>query len=271
MSPFVKYSSLILGALVAGSILGALPANATVLNFDTVPTAATNTPGFWSPDRQAPAGFASAFFDGDNRLALTLSSADYQSNVFYDTQGRLYDLSAGTQYLSVQLYVTQSMIDSPNRVTGLWGQAADANNTPIVELGDGHFRGWDPVNGGWTNLGAPGSANQWYTLAIYHDTGAGLFDYYVNGVLLGSAGDSGAADLVHAILQGENGVLPGWPPTTAAGSGVDGTYFYDNLTYAAVSPTPLPGALPLFVTGGGLLGFFVLRRKKCNRSAAAVA
>ena len=60
-----------------------------------------------------------------------------------DTQGKLYVSLWLTQYLSVQMYVTQDMINDPNRVGGLWGQTSDANNTPIVEFGAGNFRVWD--------------------------------------------------------------------------------------------------------------------------------
>ena len=270
MSASLKYTALVAGALLAGSLASALPANATVLDFNSVTTGSTDAAGVWYTDRYAPAGFSSVPFDGDNRLALTVSSSDYQSNLFYDTQGRAYDLDAGTQYLSVQLYVTQAMIDSPNRITGLWGQAADPNNTPVIELANGNFRGWDEVNGVWSSSVAVSAADRWYTLSIYHDTGAGLFDYYIDGALFGSVGDSGAVDLVHAILQGENGLLPGPSSSTGDGTGTNGTYYYDNLTYAPVAATPLPATLPLFLTGAGVMGLVARKRRK-NRAAAAAA
>ena len=207
---------------------------------------------------------------GNNVLGLTTSASDHFSdpNLFYDTQGDGHTLPSGIQFLSVQLYVTQDMINSPNRVTGLWGQAADPNNTPVIELANGQFRGWNEDTGTWTNLGAPSAADQWYTLAIFHDTGAGLFDYYVDGVLLESVVDDGAAELANVILQGENGLVPGDSSSADAGSGTDATYYYDNLIFAAAAPTPLPAALPLFTSGLGALGFVAYRRKRRQAASA---
>ena len=84
----------------------------------------------------------------------------------------------------------------------------------------------------------------------------------MNGALLGSVGDGGASDLVNVILQGENGLLPGTFSSTGDGVGTNATYYYDNLTFAAAAPTPLPATLPLLLSGGGVLGFLVHRRKK---------
>lgn len=269
MSVALKYSSLVFGALIAGAIAGSAPAHATTLlddTFDSTPLGASQAPGVWYPDRQAPAGFATQFFDGDNRLALTLTALTQNPTTFYDTQGRKYDVS-GANFMSVQIYVTSAMISDPNRIAGLWGTAVDGTHSisafPIIEFTGGQFRGWD--NGVWDPMGLPTgfAANQWYTMQIGLDTTTDKFLYTVDGQLLTTVDAFGSAQIVNAMLQGYNGLTSSNP--SALTTGTDRTIFFDNLV---VSSTPLPAALPLFLSGGGLLAFLARRRAKAKSNAA---
>ena len=51
--------------------------------------------------------------------------------------------------------------------------------------------------------------------------------------------------------------------------GIPANYFVDDLTINAASATPLPAALPLFVSGLGALGLFGWRRKRKAATLAA--
>lgn len=167
---------------------------ATVETFDHNPVlSASETPGTWYVDRYAPAGFTNAFFDGDNRLKLSISSADSAasrqsaySSTFYNTQGRDYDVSTAT-VAAADLYVGSDWVtgaalpsgegdNSSNGVgasrrSDLWVNACDSagKNTgyPIIGFINGTgFRVWD--NLGWHNVGYPDGFgyDKWYKLAI---------------------------------------------------------------------------------------------------------
>lgn len=78
---------------LAAALVCAAPAMALTLTFDSpVVTGSSQAPGVWYTDRYAPAGFQTAFFDGDNRLKHSISAADAASlrpsgfsSAFYDT------------------------------------------------------------------------------------------------------------------------------------------------------------------------------------------
>lgn len=180
--------------------------------FDSpVLTSATQAPGVWYTDRYAPATFESAFFDGDNRLQIGVSSADSAANrppsfasTFYNTQGRKYDvdipvghkwsakiyLDSGynTQVRSTSLWATT--LDSQGGVSGfpilgfVSNDPADALNTnPANPQPRFQFFTQDtdqnPANGytaGYINLGLPSgfSDNRWWTLEIEMTNGAYL-------------------------------------------------------------------------------------------------
>ena len=266
----LKISGLASGVLMALALTSAANATTTTMTFDTPPVlGATEAPGVWYTDRQAPAGFTSAFFDGDNRLKLTLDSTQQGSSGFYDTQGRKYDTTAGTILLSVQMYLDSAMYSDPNRVAGIWGTAFDATSSisayPIIEFANNEFRGYNVVTGDWIDMGLPSgaSADQWYTMQILLN--GGQFEYTVNGQLLQTVTSNGSVQIGNVILQGYNGLSSDNP--SIVGAGINRDIYFDNLTYA----TPLPAALPLFLSGGGLLGLLGLRRKNKRVAAQAAA
>jgi len=49
----------------------------------------------------------------------------------------------------------------------------------------------------------------------------------------------------------------------------DETAFIDEVSVTTTSPTPLPAALPLFISGAGLLGYALRRRRKAGLAASA--
>jgi len=204
------------------------------LPFDTNPVlGATQAPGVWYTDRYAPAGFVSAVFDGDNRLKHSIATADGANNRpggysggFYDTQGRKYDLPAGTTHMTVDLYVPADWQTTERRMAGFWGTAFNAASSvsayPIIEFtsttdgsGGPRFRGWNDA-AGWIDMGLPtGFAfDAWYTLEI--ELVGSNFVYTVGDLTLTvSAFDS--VQIGNVILQGHN--------TT---TGVDYDIYWDN-------------------------------------------
>jgi hypothetical protein len=232
-------------------------------DFNTpVVTGATQAPGVWYTDRYAPAGFSSpVFFDNDNRLLQSISAADSAdsrppaySSAFYNTQGRKYDLEAGTVKMSIDLYIPAAWETTGARMAGFWGTAVDALNAvtayPIVEFTSDtatpRFRVWD--NGIWADMGLPtGFAyDAWQTLGI-ESLPSGEFKYTV-GDLTATAGvgDIGSVEIDNVILQGHN-----------SQTGVTYDIHWDNLTTSVV-PEPASAAL----AGCAALGLFVVRRRR---------
>ncbi len=226
-----------------------------------VTTGASQAPGVWYTDRYAPAAFTSPeFFDGDNRLLQSISSADgansrpgAYSSTFYNTQGRKFDLDPGTNSISIDLYIPADWADSGRRMAGFWGTAFDSGNQvsayPIMEFttdGSGaRFRGWDGA--GWTDMGLPiGFAyDAWYTLNI--GLSGGNFAYNVGNLdLLVGAGTS--ENIGNVILQGYN-----------TADGVTYDIHWDNLQASAV---PEPASLLVWSMLGLALGGATWWRRK---------
>ncbi|QDT01493.1 hypothetical protein [Adhaeretor mobilis] len=231
--------------------------------FDSaVTTGSTQAPDVWYTDRYAPAAFTSPVsFDGDNRLLHSISAADGVDNrpasfssAFYNTQGRKYDLPAGTGGLSIDLYIPSDWATTGRRMAGLWGTGVDGSNTiadyPIIEFasdGSGpRFQVWDSGSG-WSEIGLPSGFvyDAWYTLDA---SLAGSTINYSVGDITGSVPSLGSVEIDNVILQGHN--------TT---DGVDYDIHWDNLTITAV---PEPSA---FLFGGlvcSVLGANYYRKNK---------
>jgi MYXO-CTERM domain-containing protein len=218
--------------------------------FDVSPTlGAAQAPGVWYTDRYAPAGFQSAFFDGDNRLQHQIAAADGAnsrpgsfSGAFYNTQGRKYDLPSGSTFLAIDLYVPADWASTERRMAGVWGTAFNALDAvsayPILEFtsdsASPRFRGYNTNDGSWIDLGLPSgfSYDAWYTLQI--EFTGGQFIYSV-GDVSGSVVDlNSSVSIGNTILQGHN--------TT---DGVSYDIYWDNLT-----TVPAPGAFALLALGG---------------------
>jgi|GEM_PF-4585341 len=195
--------------------------------------------GVWFTDRYAPAGFVSEVFGGDARLKHSISAADCETCrgggfnfPFYNTQGRNFELPAGTTSMSIQMYVPTAWSTTGRRMAGVWSAARDGadavSSFPIVEFssnaeGSGlpRFRGWDNTTGTWIDMGLPtGFAyDQWHTVSI--KLVGGNWVYQVGDLsLTTSAGAS--VRLGTALLQGHN---------NAAGVSYD--IYWDNLFASA--------------------------------------
>lgn len=203
-----------------------------VQTFDSNPAiGAVMAPGVWYTDRYAPAGFASAFFDGDNRLKHSISAADCEScrpmgfnSAFYNTQGRKYDTLGGNA-MSIELYVPAAWATTGKRMAGFWGTGFDASNAvslyPIIEFtsdtGTPRFRAYN--NGVWIDLGLPTGFmyDEWQTLNIQL---VGPDVIYTVGDLTATIPALGTVKIDNVILQGHNSV---------AGETYD--IYWDNFAY----------------------------------------
>lgn len=227
-------------------------------------------PAGWATDRYAPAVFAPlAIFEGKNDvLEIGVSSADglnnrpvpYQS-VFYNTQGKGYALSGGVgDTLFASLWVPQDWATNVggNRRTDMWGVGVDSSNSisayPILgftnSAGAGTFQYWDS-NGSWTQVNASPNYGAWNDLEI--KLGAGGFEYYVNGALVGSdLGSVGSIGFSEVIMQAYN-----FNGVSTTGTGDYSAYWANS------SSVPEPGTYALM--GIGLASLALLRRKSYNK------
>ncbi|MEZ6082564.1 MAG: HYR domain-containing protein [Phycisphaerae bacterium] len=234
--------------------------------FDANPTlGATQAPGVWYTDRYAPFGFASAFFDGDNRLKHSINLNDCspcrggQSSSFYDTQGRKYDLPAETTRMSIDLYIPADWATTERRMAGFWGTAVDSGNAisgfPIIEFtsttddsGVPRFRGWTSAgSGGWIDMGLPTGFvyDAWYTLEI--ELVGASWVFRVGDLELLTPG-LGSVRIDNVILQGHNntaGVTYDiyWDNYLAAG-GVQAIDNCDSAPTISFSDSSAAGACP---------------------------
>ena len=181
----------------------------------------TQAPGKWYTDRYAPAGFVSPVnFGGNARLKHSIAVADGANNrpaayssSFYNTQGRKYDLTNGTTYMEIKLYVPLAWKTTGRRMAGFWGTAFDAFNNvsayPIVEFtseaGPARFRGYN--NGVWIDMGVPAgfSYNKWVTLSI-ELLSSGEFRYRVENLqaTTNTLAIYNSKRIGNTILQGHN-------------------------------------------------------------------
>ncbi|HZZ78119.1 MAG TPA: PEP-CTERM sorting domain-containing protein [Gemmataceae bacterium] len=212
-------------------------------------------------DRFAPAGFSSpqtAPDGGTGTLLESISGSDFQgAGSFYNTQGRGYDLPAGTKSAFIDLYVPSSwssLAQTGGRLASFWGVGYDSTNAisayPIIEFNNasGGFRIWDDVNGVWINVGGFTGYNQWYQIGFsYGPTGV---TYLVNGSPVGFEADTTTQSIGSVILQGYN-------------SGNSYNINWDGLT---TTPVPEPASIALFgamAVGGLVYGW--RRRVACSK------
>jgi len=243
----------------AAAGLVALPAFAgtTTQTFDTpVVTGASEAPGTWYTDRRAPAQFYQN--TADNTLTEMIAGADQDPVTtpgigFNNTQGRKYDLAAGTTSLSVDLYVSGDWVSGASatqRKAGLWGTGIDdlGNITayPIVEFANGGFEAYDSNTGLFTTLGLPSGFNygQYYTMTIAL---VGDQIVYTVGDLTASYDANGTTQFANIMLQGYN-------------YGTNYKIHWDNVA-TSTGAAPEPASWAMMVAGFGLLGT-VLRRRR---------
>lgn len=256
------------------AVAGSSAALAQITSFDftnpgDITTGPSQAAGVWYTDRYNPAGFESGVsFGGDGRLRHRIDAADgtssrpaSHSSLFYDTQGRKYDLDSGVTGMSIDLYVPSDWATSDRRMAGFWGTAVDGTDAisgfPIIEFasnddddGSGaRFRYYsqdfdqDPLNGpdvaGWMDMGLPSgfAYDAWHTLEITLD--GSEWKASVNGELLATDyATVGSVAIDNVILQGHN---------TDAGVSYD--IYWDN--YQSV---PAPSALALLGLAGAVAG-----------------
>jgi len=230
----LKLKGLYIGCLLV-SLMALIPATATAqtLGFDfSVPPQVTagEAPLVWYTDRYAPAGFTTA----SGVLSETVTPAGFNpTESFYNTQGNKFDLLAGTNSVSIEVYVPTAWETSNERLAGFWATAVNSgyvvgNDYPIIEFqgpivscipgpscypnGGAGFYGWNNTGAGsWDYIGLPADFryNAWYKLTM--TLSSGQFMYTVsdtngeNAVSLSSPlYDPTELYLGNVILEGYN-------------------------------------------------------------------
>jgi hypothetical protein len=186
----------------------------------------------WTPNRHDSAGFEPVFFDGDNRLRLTLAGADSAANrpvlfssSFYDLQGRQRPGGiTGAWSLRASVYVDAAFVTTTGPVvqSELWGHTGttDAGGDYLI-VGFSNASPTDPRNaaatdrafrfqvydgslGGYVEVELAGdfAFDAWHTLGgISRGT---AFDYYLDDQLIYSAATLAGEDLLSVMIQGYN-------------------------------------------------------------------
>jgi hypothetical protein len=269
-------------------ILSVLPWVLTVLpclaraqwvdTFDTINPA-------WVTDRYAPAGFQSVFFDGDNRLQVTIDQAgsainrpSADSSSFYNTQGdqRPVGITGGWS-LSAQVYVPSAFDTTTGQLvrSSLWAESGTtAANGEYAIIGFTNASPTDPLNpeatdrsfrfqvytginaeDDWFDVGVPAvfAFNTWTTLEASGN--ATTFEFSVDGTVVYTEPADGD-DLQTAFIEAYN-----FGQTDANGLNsysVD----WDNVAASAVIPEPANFAL---VAGLATFGLAWARRRISHR------
>jgi hypothetical protein len=246
--------------LIAAGGLGAGARADITLTFDDP---ISYGPGGWSVDRHAPNSFGTTPFQGDNRLMQVIDGMDTQANPFANTQGRMFDLQAGTTSMDIQLYVSSdwAAATGDQRFAGFWGVGVDSTNAissyPIIEFakigGQAGFRVWDSTDpsGSWSTISLPGgfAYDQFHTLGIAL-SGSNIV-YSLDGAQIGQVDALGTVSLASVILQGYNG-LP---------VGTNYNIYWDNFhSYNGTAAVPEPASVVSAVLGAAGAGLFALRR-----------
>lgn len=223
----------------------------------------------WVTDRYEPNGFTSAFFDGDNRLKLDISTADSVNNrpsgfssTFYNFQGRKRALGdiGGNWRVSIDMYVSAAMLTSTTRWEGdlwvrdnnpdesqafypsMWIGRYDANNFYAGTDLKTYFGAFDSATGALIEVEQTSLTAGWNTMTIaYNGTS---FEHYFNGNLFytsqpGSVSPFNAAGSV--FVQGVNF-------SNSSTNGDSYSLYFDNL-----QAVPEPMSMTLLALGLGAL------------------
>ena len=163
-------------------------------------------PSNWIADRQAPSGWLNV--DAANsRVVYSIDQLKSSPIGHHKTEGVKASVPAGTTSLSGRFSIATDWATKQSLRVGLWG-VTEAPSWPIVEYAanvDGYtgWRIWDTINGGWLPVDAPTGAGN-YTIEITLNTLQNKFNFYINGVNVGSFAAGGVQQFNHVILNSYN-------------------------------------------------------------------
>ncbi|MFZ1302001.1 MAG: hypothetical protein WAQ27_05530 [Candidatus Microsaccharimonas sp.] len=171
----------------------------------------------WSPDRQTPSGgYASTSFGGRNDvLELNIDTTQANAVNFYRTEGLGRQITDSSS-IKADIYIDSSWYSQDVRA-GIWGVGRDASDAisayPILEFVNGNvpnnsgysgLRAYNTETGAWTNLATAYNPNAWNTFEITLNQTTDVYEYRVNGSLVGTAPGNASVKIGAAILNSYN-------------------------------------------------------------------
>lgn len=216
------------------------------------------TPEWSSRDRTLPSTVEFASFQGDSRLHYVLDKDAEGAGVdFYRYEGIKHGVNmhqSQIQTFSIDMYIND--YDTFN--SGMWAQGLNnSGGTSAWSILSYRKGGTDPsgfyfydyINGAWILGVEMETSNTWHNLSFTLTQGVG-YEYFVDGVSVGTFADIETYDMTNLILNAVNDAT------------VNKDIYFDNFKATA---TPIPGAI--YLLGSGLFGLIGVRnRKKFLRS-----
>jgi len=275
-------SRLVTVALLVAVMVLAGASTAFAVSIDTFATrpvvAAAEAPNTWYVDRFKPAVFDSTWFNGGYRLRLGIAASDFQGlGNFAATQGRKYDLPAGTTMTQGDLYVGPDWNGAVARRSDLWATAVDAQgatcgypmigflNNPTAFSGTPAYTGfrcWD--NNGWHNVAPAGGVvfGKWYTLKTVMS--ATKVDYYIDGQVVYTSTFASDPDMATAV-QYHDVMLQGYNFNSSYDIYWDNVWNVQPGPNPTITPASSPWSLALLALAGlAVVGVFQFKAKEAR-------
>jgi hypothetical protein len=250
-------------------------------DFQSIVTAPSQAPGVWYVDRYTPAVFQGIgpYQGMTDVLQIGVSAADQQSNrplaesdAWYNTQGRKYDVGGGAgSYVDMLLYIPAEWQNPANGFfrSDMWATMTDSRNSasafPVIGFTNygaagARYRVFDNSLG-WVNLAVPVQYGAWTDFRL---TFTGLaFAYAINGADVYSDPNVGTTNgFGNVMVQIYN-----FGSALDAPGSINNVNAYNYSAYWASSnddPVPEPGTLG-FVSVSGPLLLALGRRRRARR------
>lgn len=197
----------------------------------------------WKTDRAPVSG---AFSKSSTELSLGVDGSKANSDAFRKTEGQNAALPANTYSIKASLFVDPEWEQTIGVRAGIWGvtsapqypiiEFSNRNETNNAEQGVARIQAWSTA-GSWIQTGVAIQYGKTYQFEVVHNTQAGTFDYYVDGLKVASTAAS-TNPLTRIIFNNFNAGIVGNDYTVRWSQFATGT-----------NATPVPQGLNFVKTG----------------------